>query len=154
MDSPIPSEERGTFGGLSYFPADPSYRVRAALARSARPELVKVATSTGTPQAYLKYGTLEFKIAGVNLQLIVYKSTDDPYSQSLFVPFSDLTSGAETYKSGRYMDLEESGEDDYVLDFNMAYNPYCSYNSQYTCPIPTEANKLSVRILAGEKNYR
>lgn len=154
LDSPIPPEDRPAFRGLSYFPADPNYRVRATLARSPKPELVNVTTSTGTPQAYLKYGTLEFKIAGVNLRLVVYKSTDDPYSQSLFCPFSDLTSGVETYKSGRYLDLEESGENEHELDFNTAYNPYCAYNSQYTCPIPPRENKLSVRIMAGEKNYK
>lgn len=154
LDSPIPPEDRGAFRGLSYFPADPTYRVEATLARCPKPELITVATSTGTSQAYLKYGILEFKIAGVNLKLVVYKSTDDPYEQSLFVPFSDLTSGVETYRSGRYLDLEESGEDDYELDFNMAYSPHCEYDSQYTCPIPPIENKLSVRIMAGEKNYR
>jgi len=88
------------------------------------------------------------------LRLFVYKSAEDPFARSLFIPFSDETSGSETYKAGRYLDLEEQGGDDYELDFNLAYNPYCAYNDQYTCPIPPRENKLPIRILAGEKNYK
>jgi uncharacterized protein len=154
LDSPIPPEQRHVFRGLVYYPADSNFRVSARLTRSDKPEPVYIATSTGVPQAYLKYGTLSFKVGSVDLRLVVYKSTEDPYAHSLFVPFSDQTSGSETYRSGRYLDLEESGGDDYELDFNMAYNPYCAYNSQYTCPIPPKDNKLPVKILAGEKNCR
>jgi uncharacterized protein (DUF1684 family) len=73
---------------------------------------------------------------------------------SLFIPFRDKTSGSETYSSGRYLDLEESGGDEYELDFNKAYNPYCAYNMSYTCPVPPRENILPVMISAGEKNYR
>jgi uncharacterized protein (DUF1684 family) len=52
------------------------------------------------------------------------------------------------------LDLEEQGGNDYELDFNMAYNPYCAYSEEYTCPIPPAENKLPVKILAGEKNYK
>jgi uncharacterized protein len=152
-DSPIPLEALPSFSGLAYFPPDPNFRVSARLTRSDKPQPILIATSTGLPQAYLKYGTLSFKVESASLQLVVYKSTEDPYAPSLFVPFSDQTSGFETYKSGRYLDLEESGGDNYDLDFNMAYNPYCAYNSQYTCPIPPKENKLPVKILVGEKNY-
>jgi len=114
-----------------------------------------IATSTGTRQAYMRYGAFTFEIEGRSLKLIVYKSAEDhPYSRSLFIPFSDETSGRETYAAGRYLDLEEQGGDDYELDFNMAYNPYCAYSEEYTCPLPPAENKLSVRILAGEKNYK
>jgi uncharacterized protein len=154
LDSPIPPEQRPSFRGLVYYAPDPNFHVTARLTRSDKPEPVSLVTSTGVAQAYLKYGTLSFKIGSTNLLLVVYKSTEDPYSPSLFVPFSDQTSGSETYSSGRYLDLEESGGDDYELDFNMAYNPYCAYSSQYTCPIPPKDNKLPVKILAGERDYR
>jgi uncharacterized protein (DUF1684 family) len=52
------------------------------------------------------------------------------------------------------LDLEEQGGDDYELDFNTAYNPYCAYSEDYTCPIPPVESKLPVKILAGEKNYK
>ena len=105
-------------------------------------------------QAYLRYGAFAFRIQGRSLKLVVYKSAEDPYARSLFIPFSDETSGRETYAAGRNLDHEEQGGDDYELDFNMAYNPYCAYSEEYACPMPPAENKLPVKILAGEKNYK
>ena len=152
--SPIQLERRSGFKGLNYFDPSEEYRVTATLERFERPQPVQIVTSTGTDQPYLRYGMLRFEIVGRSLQLVVYKSTDDPFARSLFVPFSDETSGSETYGSGRYLDLEEQVGDAYELDFNQAYNPYCAYNDEYTCPIPPRENKLPVKILAGEKNYK
>jgi uncharacterized protein (DUF1684 family) len=78
------------------------------------------------------------------------------YKDHLFLPFTDLTSGEETYTAGRYIDLsfEDIIDNKVVIDFNKAYNPYCAYVSgKYNCPIPPRENTLSVAILAGEKNY-
>jgi len=154
IDSPIPPSERSNFKGLNYFPSDDRYRVTSKLERFDTPKPIMIATSTGTRQAYMRYGAFTFEIEGRSLKLIVYRSAEDPYSRSLFIPFSDETSGRETYAAGRYLDLEQQGGDDYELDFNMAYNPYCAYSEEYTCPLPPAENKLSVRILAGEKNYK
>jgi uncharacterized protein (DUF1684 family) len=154
MDSPIPPNERPNFKGLKYFPPDQGYRVTSKLERFDMPKQIMIATSTGRRQAYLRYGAFTFEIEGRSLKLIVYKSTEDPYARSLFVPFSDETSGRETYAAGRYLDIEEQGGNDYEMDFNMAYNPYCAYSEEYTCPIPPVENKLPVKILAGEKNYK
>ena len=38
----------------------------------------------------------------------------------LFVPFGDLTNGAETYPGGRYLELERTATAIYDLDFNRA----------------------------------
>lgn len=86
--------------------------------------------------------------------MIVYKSVEDPYARSLFLPLSDETSGHETYAVGRYSDLEEEARDDYELDFNIAYNPYCAYGEDYARAVPPVENRLLVKILAGEKNYK
>jgi uncharacterized protein len=154
VDSPIPPSERPNFKGLNYFPPDDSYRVASKLERFDTPKLIAIATSTGVQQTYMRYGALTFEIKGTSLKLFVYKSAEDPYARSLFIPFSDATSGSETYAAGRYLDLEEQGGDDCELDFNMAYNPYCAYSEEYTCPVPPVENRLPVRILAGEKNYK
>jgi uncharacterized protein (DUF1684 family) len=154
MDSPIPSSDRSSFKGLNYFPPDEGYRVSSKLERFDSPKHIVMATSTGTRQTYLRYGAFTFEIKGRSLKLIVYKSAEDPHAQSLFLPFSYETSGHETYAAGRYLDLEELGGDDYGLDFNMAYNPYCAYSQDYTCPVPPVENRLPVKILAGEKNYK
>ncbi len=153
-DSPIPSSQRSQFRGLNYYHPDPAYKTKARLDRFDRQDRVMITTSKGSRQAYVKYGAFSFELQGEPLELFVYKSTEDPFSRSLFVPFSDATSGNETYKSGRYLDLEEQGGDEYDLDFNMAYNPYCAYNEEYICPIPPGENRLAVRVMAGEKNYK
>lgn len=154
LDSPIPPQQRSTFKGLNYYPSQDDYRIQARLQRFDKPEPVLVSTSTGTRQSYLKYGSMEFEVSESRHQLTVFKSAEDPFARSLFVPFSDQTSGSETYGSGRYLDIEEQGGDSYELDFNFAYNPYCAYNDQFTCPIPPRENHLPVRIDAGEKNYK
>jgi uncharacterized protein len=154
LDSPIPPEQRSTFRGLSYYPPEKSYMVSARLERFDKPQPTLIQTSTGSRQSYVRYGRVEFDFSGTRLRLVVYKSAEDPFARSLFIPFSDETSGRETYGSGRYLDLEEQGGENYELDFNLAYNPYCAYNDQYTCPIPPRENRLPVRILAGEKNYK
>ena len=153
-DSPIPEQERTRFRGLKYFPQSSDYRVKARLTKSDKPEVVTMTTSKGTIRPYLKYGVFSFELQGKKLQLHAYKAADDPHDQSLFVPFADETSGKETYGAGRYLDIEESHGDDYVLDFNLAYNPYCEYNENYVCPFPPKDNRLPVAIKAGERNYK
>ena len=41
-----------------------------------------------------------------------------------------------------------------IIDFNKAYNPYCTYNPSHSCPIPPEENDLSIRIEAGVKDFK
>ena len=67
------------------------------------------------------------------------------------MPFSDLTSGAETYPAGRYMELDPTPTGIYVVDFNIAYHPYCYYSPEFDCPYPPKENRLEVPIRAGEK---
>ena len=78
---------------------------------------------------------------------------ESPASRELFFIFRDQTSGKETYGAGRflYSDLPRDGK--VVLDFNRAYNPPCAFTPYATCPLPPTANRLPVRVEAGEKNY-
>jgi len=105
----------------------------------------------------VRIGFFEFEIDGTKLRLAAYKSVPPPghrhEDHSLFVPFLDATSGKETYGAARYLDLEDRRTDDYVLDFNPAYNPYCAYSDAYICPFPPQENWLAVPIRAGEKNF-
>jgi len=105
----------------------------------------------------IRYGTFEFEIDGAPLRLSAYKSVPAAAhhheSESLFVPFHDVTSGKETYGAARYLDIEEQPGDEYVVDFNVAYNPYCAYSEDYVCPFPPRENWLAVPIRAGEKNF-
>jgi uncharacterized protein len=151
-NSPMPPPERASFKGLQYFPIDTSYRVTGRLKRFNKEEPFKMLTSTGEKDDYVRYGSVEFTIAGTPCTLDVFKSANDK-SGRLFIPFRDATSGKESYGAGRYIEIVEDGGDSYVLDFNLAYNPYCAYNTNYSCPIPPAQNSLKVAVRAGEKTY-
>ncbi|HVF96436.1 MAG TPA: DUF1684 domain-containing protein [Flavisolibacter sp.] len=106
------------------------------------------------------YGTAFFQLNGKSLQLNLYKSqeemTNPAYRNYLFLPFTDSTSGNETYQSGRYIDLTTTDIKDnkLMVDFNKAYNPYCAYVSGvYNCPIPPKENALPIAVRAGEKAF-
>jgi uncharacterized protein (DUF1684 family) len=156
-DSPIPHTLRAKFTGLAYFPADPKYRVRARLIKNPNPEKVVLATSKGIPREMIRYGVFEFEMDEKKQRLAAYKSVPQlghhHESESLFVPFRDATSGKEAYGAARYLDIEERPTDAYVIDFNLAYNPYCAYSDDYVCPFPPQENWLAIPIRAGEKNF-
>jgi uncharacterized protein (DUF1684 family) len=71
----------------------------------------------------------------------------------LFLPFLDNTNGDTTYGGGRYIDLRIPEGDTIEIDFNKAYNPYCAYNSRYSCPIVPRENYLDTNIEAGVKKF-
>ena len=156
-DSPIPAAIRGQFRGLAYFPPDPKYRLRVRLMTLPNPEPVTLATSKGIPRPMVRHGYFDFGIDGAEHRLYAYRSAPEPglhhEAASLFVPFRDGTSGKESYGAARYLDLEASRTEDYVLDFNLAYNPYCAYSDDYVCPFPPKENWLTVPIRAGEKTF-
>jgi len=155
FESPIPPEDRPRFTGLDYFPPDPEYRFELELLEHAERTWVKIAYSGGEVKEFLRRGEFRFRVEGKEVVLQAYQA--NPQEDTLFVPFRDATCGKETYGAGRYLDLHPGrhllGHGKWVLDFNLAYNPWCAYSEAYTCPfIPTE-NWLEVAILAGEKNY-
>jgi len=148
--TPIPDSLLKTFSGLHYYPPDSAFAFEVTLVKLRLPKPVTLMTSTGVPRPMLRYGTFTFPIDGKPYTLTAFKSREeDPH---LFVPFRDATNSGETYSAGRYLDLDEhSGDGSYVLDFNLAYNPYCAYNSDYSCPVVPSENVLPVAIRAGEK---
>ena len=156
-DSPIPPRLRPNFKGLAYFPPDPNSRVRAKLVKDPNPQRVVLATSKGVPRDMIRYGVFEFEVDGTKQRLAAFKSVPQPGhhhpDESLFIPLRDATSGKETYGASRYLDIEEQPTDAYLIDFNLAYNPYCAYSEDYVCPFPPRENWLTVPIRAGEKNF-
>ena len=154
-NSPIPTQDRGSFKGLEYYPVNEALSYSVRLNRYPRPEQVRLATNTGEIRSGLRYGYFDFTVEGRSCRLNVYRLDDSAESggPNLFIPFRDTTSGAETYAPGRYIDLAENTSGVYQLDFNRAYNPYCAFNSHYSCPFPPDENILPVPIRAGEKKY-
>jgi hypothetical protein len=78
---------------------------------------------------------------------------EKPFQNKLFIPFADETSANQTYGAGRYLEADKPNGNIVALDFNLAYNPYCAYSEEYSCPFPPPENLLSVAIEAGEKKY-
>ena len=146
---PVKAEDADKFLPLSYFPIDESYTVPAQLEHAKTREMLTMPTSTGKLREVEKIGTLRFNFKGQPLQLTAF--LEEGSSGALFVPFSDLTSATETYPAGRYMNLPPAPSGVYMIDFNVAYNPYCYYNAEYDCPLPPAENRLQVPIRAGER---
>lgn len=149
-DDPIPTAKHETYLPLAYFPIDPDYNVPGVLKPIDDPTILEMPTSTGANRKMRRVGSLEFTLKGQPMKLLAFNEVGtDP--SSLFVAFSDLTSGTETYPAGRFMDLQRNATGIYEVDFNRAYIPYCYYNPTYECPYPPQANRLKIPIRAGER---
>ncbi len=150
-DSPIPENRRAQLLPLAYFAIDPSYSVPAVLNRSDDRTTMQMPTSTGGQRQMRRVGTLDFTLKGQPLKLMAFVEVGAANVDHLFVPFTDLTSGTETYPAGRYLDLDRNATGIYVVDFNRAYHPYCYYNPTYDCPYPPAENRLGIPVRAGER---
>ena len=147
----LPKEAIATDGKLNYFLPDESYRVQAQFIPIKNGEVFKMKTNTDRLPEYRKYGKLSFTIQNQNLVLTLYQNLEQP--EYLFCPFKDKTNGKQSYGAGRFLDFEKKDLVNMVLDFNYAYNPYCAYNSNFSCPIPPFENHLDIEVLAGEKKW-
>lgn len=152
--SPLLDSDRKNFAGLNYFPVDSVFRVYAAVLLDDTSSPFQMPTSTDRLPTYRRAALLRFEFERMPLELSAFLNVDNPEDSTLFVPFTDLTSGEESYGGGRYLDLNWNGTDSVELDFNMAYNPYCAYNYNYSCPIPPRENDLKLAIRAGEKVFK
>ncbi len=149
--APLLPEQRKDFTGLKYYPENPKLRIITPIEEYEDKQPVTMMTSTGSAREYVKFGQFTFHVGEEPATLQVYQDVDN---DSLFLPFVDATAPEETYGAGRYVEVEPLGDDKFLVDFNYAYNPYCAYNENWSCPIPPQENRLKVRIEAGEKNFK
>jgi uncharacterized protein (DUF1684 family) len=148
--SPSPGYE-----GLVYYDYDPEARVLAELEDiEAAPQAIE--TSGPEPMLFKPFARAHFALQGEPLTLELQWL--ESYGGGVFLSFRDATSGGETYGGGRYVldtvkgaDLGET-DGKLVLDFNFAYNPSCSYDPSWVCPLAPPANRLTVAVEAGEKH--
>ena len=152
--SPIPAHERARFRGPPVHAYDPDARTTAEVLR-APPESVEIANSDGVSTRFVRFAEARFELFGraATLELLWLQA----YGGGIYLSFRDETSGATTYGAGRYLLDTVKGADlgtqggRLVLDFNFAYNPSCSYDPQWSCPLPPPANRVSFPIAAGER---
>jgi len=156
--SPIPPEHRDGFDGLDYFEPAPEHRVDATVETHADPEPVPMETTADNEVRYVRVVTFEFDLAGVIHRLHGYKQRPEDEEEAIFVPFRDKTTGQETYRGGRYLELHPAGEledgETVTLDFNLAYTPFCAFSETFECPLPPEENWLEAAVRAGEKGWQ
>ena len=145
---------------LRFYPIDAAYRVDATFTPAKNSRWFSMETSGSIRKTFRIYGILRFRIHDTLQELQVlqgqYLGDDPAMTGYLFLPFTDGTTGAGTYESGRYIDLQmrEIRDGRIEVDFNKAYNPYCAYVSgKYNCPVPPPANQLKIAVQAGEQRY-
>lgn len=152
----LPNKMVFEFEGLNYFEPDKDYNVVAQFKKKIGNEFF-MTTSSGKKKKFRQYGILSFEIKGKRLKLPIYQNIklmkNEKYKDYIFIPFTDLTNGEETYGGGRYIEASLPTRNTYNLDFNYCFNPYCHYTSGYNCPIPPKDNFLNIRIEAGEKVF-
>jgi uncharacterized protein len=146
--SPLTQEQKREFNGLVYFPENEDLKLEVSVERFPHPETIQMQTSTNDVQTYQRYGRFQFKIDGQDAALTIYHSHGD-----FFLPFVDSQAGSDTYGAGRYLEPQPVDKDHFLIDFNYAYNPYCAYNENWSCPITPADNRLKVPIRAGEKVF-
>jgi uncharacterized protein len=156
-ESPLMDEDFKVFKGLDFYPIDEKFIIESSFVRTENEKVFKMKTTgTRTPE-YVKYGELHFQFEGKKYKLNLYQNIElikkEGYKDYLFLPFSDLTCGKESYIGGRYIDMRIPKGDKVIIDFNKAYNPYCAYSHKYSCPIVPLENDLEIEIKAGVKKF-
>ncbi len=146
--SPLTREQRKDFHGLNYFPENDSLRLEVKVDEFETKQTFEMQTSTGDVQIYEKFGKFNFDVDGEQVELTIYQS-----QHGFFLPFVDALAGKETYPAGRYLEPVPLPGGYFIVDFNVAYNPYCAYNEMWSCPITPAENRLAVAIRAGEKLF-
>lgn len=152
--SPLDPAVRVDFPGLPCFDYDPTLRVSARLLDTAS-EPLPIGTSAGTEILFRPFATARFELGGQDCGLQVFWL--EGYGGGVFLPFCDSTSGSETYGGGRYLLDSVKGADlgaeggRLLLDFNFAYNPSCSYDDRWVCPLAPPANTLDLPVRGGER---
>jgi uncharacterized protein (DUF1684 family) len=156
--SPLTAKDLKTFEGLDFFKFDSAFVVTAKLERTPGSEWFNMRTTTDRLSKERIYGKVSFNINGEGYSLNVYQGQElmqtEAYKDYLFLPFLDNTNGEESYAGGRYIDLNIPKGDEIEIDFNKAYNPLCTYNKKYSCPIVPRVNYLNTEIKAGIKVYK
>ncbi|MEX2597826.1 MAG: DUF1684 domain-containing protein [Salibacteraceae bacterium] len=155
--SPLSKANRKALQPLQFFEVNDRWKLPAAFVLNSLPDTLAIPTSNGATKKFERYGFFVFDHALLKDTLYAYKriypaSSMPKHEPYLFLPFTDLTTGEESYGGGRYIDvaIPEDGQD-VIIDFNDCYNPYCAYGSGFSCPIPPKENFLGQYIQAGER---
>ena len=142
---------RRDFDGIDHWPVDPAWRLTARFEPTPG-RIVPVPDVLGTIDQEESPGDVVFEVAGVTYRLEALPGGENG---EMWLVFGDETNGEETYGGGRFLYTGAPNADgSVVVDFNRGYNPPCVFSPYATCPLPWPANRLPIRIEAGERMYR
>lgn len=147
-ESPLTANQKQAFKGLAYFPENPALRFVVDVVPTSNQQIIEIPTSTGDVHVYHRYGKVRFEVDEQTVELSIFANDD-----GLFLPFVDSLANELTYPAGRYLEPELLDNGKVRIDFNLAYNPYCAYNDQWSCPLTPFENRLKVPVRAGEQIY-
>lgn len=152
-NSPLADSLKPHFEGINYFPVDTNYKVIANFEKITSATTFSFPTTGDIADKYRVMGKIHFTLKNKNCVLEVYLNEDAPADSkpTYFIPFYDLTNSVTTYGGGRFLDIPVITGNQTIIDFNMAYQPFCVYNHDFSCPIPPLKNKIEVAVMAGER---
>ena len=153
-NSPLIEEDKQNFTGLNYYPIDEEFKVTARIEKTNNKQPIFIESTTGEQLKYIPFATATFELKGQQHSVMLYQDWEEKDPNKLSLMFADETSAIETYGGGRYLDVMYRNTNSVIIDFNNAYNPFCHFNAEYSCPIPPRQNVLSIPIEAGEKIYK
>ena len=157
-ESPIAEESRGAWRGLDWYPYNLAWRISGTVDRDVARETFEIRLASDGVLRCTRVGRIHFLASGERSVLAIYWI--EGYGGGLWLPFTDATSGVETYGGGRYLYDTIKGADlgvmesEIVLDFNYAYNPSCAFDARWSCPLSPAENRLPFAVDAGERDVR
>jgi uncharacterized protein len=154
-DSPFNHKSKIHFEPLKYYNVDPSFIFKSRLYQYPVKDTLKVFGTKGEERKAVRFGFVTFNYDKKDYKINVYKGSTKTGQEYFSIWFTDKTTGNETYGVGRYLDFEYNPNPDfiYTIDFNLAYNPYCSYSPEYSCAIPLKEDHIDLAVKAGEKKF-
>lgn len=154
-DSPFNHKSKIHFEPLKYYDVDPSFVFHSKLYQYPVKDTIKVFGTKGEERKAVRFGYVTFNYDKKAYRINVYKGSTKTGQEYYSIWFTDKTSRDETYGVGRYLDFDLSPDPGflYTIDFNLAYNPYCSYSPEYSCAIPLKEDHIDLAIKVGEKRF-
>ena len=157
FDSTSPFNYKGKveFHPLKYFEVDPGFVFQSKFTEYEPKDTIKYYGTKGEERTAVKFGYVKFNYDNVDYKLNVYEGVSKSGEKYHMIWFTDKTTNNESYGVGRYLDFELNNDPNHIyeIDFNLAYNPYCSYSKNYSCAIPTKEDYIDLAVKAGEKKF-
>ncbi len=154
-NSPFNQDPNAVFHPLNYYDVNPDFVFKSKLTEYENKDTVTIYGTKGEERKAVRYGYLTFTYKGKQYKLNVYENDEGNGQKYYSIWFTDRTTNKETYGVGRYLkfSLNSDPNHEYIVDFNLAFNPFCAYSANYTCAIPTKEDYIDLAIEAGEKKF-